>query len=601
MSLGKRQAGFSFALLAVIVLVIVAAYVAVKVFERGGDDGARGADTRAKFKRDQDALVAFVAQNQRLPCPADPSTDGDEAPPGGNAVCASPTGTLPWKTIGSSRDDAYDSWGNRISYRVFSGATGLTQPAGASMVNCDTNNLNPVTLLLTPTPSSLAPGGLCGLSHDHTTAQYLSGKGLQLNDFGTIRTDIAYVLISHGPTGLGAYTSAGTQKPLPTNVFELANINTTTPAGQFVAQASSPAGTDPSSPAHFDDLLAFQGIAEMVAKANLGARDWAENFVIGSTMDNPTVGAALGLAPGTSVPQGDLGATQIAFAAGAVTVRGFEGGTSQDIAFDTTGGAPALGVAGNGGNLLSSANSDSLRIDLGPSARKLGLALAHFGTFVVAGTTFTEQVDVTFSGGAGTVDVIRTGCHPDGGVATLSIDPGTPFNVVGIQPIAAIPSGISALGLADFKACDPSSIDCFSNLATTINSCSKLMSSVASEYARVTFAAKQSKFGLTLNDFGTFSASSTTFAERVQLTFFDDGVAVGTPIVKSACNPDGGLASYAFDFGVVEFNSVEMRPISALPTLSPQSSSFELASFVACPAGAASCPSSLAAPSNNCP
>lgn len=208
----------------------------------------------------------------------------------------------------------------------------------------------------------------------------------------------------------------------------------------------------------------------MITRANLAARDWPENFIIGGyTMDNPTVANALG----GPVTPGDLGVNRLDFFTGAdrTRVRGFDAGGNQDIAFDNTGGADSLGVAGNGGNLLSSANSERLRIDFPHTNRKLGIALAHFGTYVNAGTTYTEQVIFRFSGGTSTVNVTKAGCRADGGVATFSIDPGTTFNRVEVRPQPAIPSGDSALAVADFKACDASAQACFSNQATTANQC----------------------------------------------------------------------------------------------------------------------------------
>jgi hypothetical protein len=119
------------------------------------------------------------------------------------------------------------------------------------------------------------------------------------------------------------------------------------------------------------------------------------------------------------------------------------------------------------------------------------------------------------------------------------------------------------------------------------------MSSNAGEYVRVVFTSTATKLGVTLNDFGTFGSN----AERVQLTFFNGGIAVGSPVVKSGCRADGGLASYEID-AVLAFDMVEVKPIAASPA---GNSSFALSAFKACTALAPTCPSSLAGASNNCP
>lgn len=463
----RVQAGISFTLFVVVALLVaVAAFVAMKIFERSQSPGDRSVAAQQRFQRIQDALVAYVAQSQSLPCPADPSLDtGDAVPATAAATCTfAATGTVPWKTIGIGRDEAFDSWSNKISYRVFSGPTGLTQANGASMVNCDFSNG-----VTTPNASSLAPGGLCGLAHDHIYSDFLTGKGLRVNDFGTNRTDIAYVLVSHGPTGLGAYTSSGTRKPVPTSANELANINTSTAAGLFVAQAPSAQGTDPNAATHFDDVLGFQSIAEFIRKANLAERDWPENFVIGYTMDSATVSAGVGQ---TVNSPGSVGDDRIDFARARVT--GSDSGGNQDIAFNTAGGAPGIGIAGNGSSLMTSLFGERLRIDFAQRGYKLGVALSDLGTYDLLGTTYTERVQFRFSGGTSTVTVIKSGCKADGGVASFSIDPGTDFDRVDILPLGATPSSFLATtstALADFKLCDASANGCFSNLATVANSC----------------------------------------------------------------------------------------------------------------------------------
>ena len=76
-----RQAGVSLVLLAVVVLIGVVIFIAVKLLERRDDNGTRGLNTDTHFKHARDALISFVAQNERLPCPADPSASTGLAVP----------------------------------------------------------------------------------------------------------------------------------------------------------------------------------------------------------------------------------------------------------------------------------------------------------------------------------------------------------------------------------------------------------------------------------------------------------------------------------------------------------------------------------------
>jgi type II secretory pathway pseudopilin PulG len=460
------QRGVSLTLLAVVLLAIVAAIVAFTLLSRGRNDAQREADTRQRFARVDAALISFVSLNQRLPCPADPSQDtGLEVPVGGSATCTLPgfpAGTLPWSTLGMSRDDAFDSWGWKISYRVYTGNFGsLTQAKGASMVNCDTAETAQTAVTALDGNSG---GGLCQATFDTPPASYLANKGLTINDFGTLHADAAYVLVSHGPSGLGAYTSTGTRKTLPTSANELANTQVT---GPFVAAAAS-TGLAPDDVNHFDDVLDYVSLSDLITRANVVARDWPD-VTPGKTMNNATLAATLGHA----VSVGDLGTNSITFGSGVdrARVRGFQSGSNTDISFNTTGGADSVGVAGAGNNLLSSANSDKLRIDFQLDVFKFAVALADFGT---SGGD-TERVQFVFSRGTGpgatTKTVVKSGCRADGGVATFSIDPGTDFERVEISPLTATPSGVTQFGVADFQVCGSSPVTCVSALATPSTAC----------------------------------------------------------------------------------------------------------------------------------
>ena len=67
------------------------------------------------------------------------------------------------------------------------------------MTNCDT------VYPYGPPPLALPANGLCDASHFNTASQFLTSKGLQVNDAGSLISGVAYVLISHGESGLGAY------------------------------------------------------------------------------------------------------------------------------------------------------------------------------------------------------------------------------------------------------------------------------------------------------------------------------------------------------------------------------------------------------------
>ncbi|HEX4780773.1 MAG TPA: hypothetical protein VH301_08485, partial [Usitatibacter sp.] len=259
-------------LVAVMLVLIVGAIIAFTGLFGHKRVTAQSADTAAHLAAAQFALEQYAGASGNLPCPANPALDtGDADPIGPTPTCNSPAGTVPWRTIGLSRDQAFDAWGWKISYRVYTGAAGsLTQANAASMVQCTTNAAS--------WSPGLGAGNTCReLNGRHTKdSEYLATRALMLKvtDFGApTKNDVAYVLISHGVSGLGAWTSAGVQKmPLPANAHELSNENAT----DFFAEAASDPSVDATNPTHFDDVIVYRELLDFIVHANLAARAWPD-------------------------------------------------------------------------------------------------------------------------------------------------------------------------------------------------------------------------------------------------------------------------------------------------------------------------------------
>jgi len=146
--------------------------------------GAKATETSARLDVIEKALLLHTIQNGCLPCPADGAAGTAAGPalpaPCGTCTVAAADGVVPWTTLGLSRDDATDGWGNLISYVV---DTDLTA--------ADTMDRS-------------------GSTYPNDAA----GDGLYVNDASNVATELtsqaAYVLISHGNDGYGARTSSGT-------------------------------------------------------------------------------------------------------------------------------------------------------------------------------------------------------------------------------------------------------------------------------------------------------------------------------------------------------------------------------------------------------
>lgn len=481
----RTQSGVSFVFMFAVLIAIIALVVAGRIVSRWNDAATNQAQTNANLKKVATALEQYAATATRLPCPADPTQDTGLEVPGANSYsCGIPAGTVPWQTIGLRRDDSFDGWGWKIDYRVYTGNAGsLVQPGGASMVNCNTSS--------TPSASNAptgggAAGGQCQPSRitapgDYSTANtYLQGKGLAVSDYGVTHPDSAYVLISHGPTGYGAYTTSGLQKPMPSG-DELANTRAT---ATFQAHAWSDPTVGVSSGQHFDDLLLYRSVADLVKNANLSARAWTIDVLL----NQATISAAIG-----PVSYGDLGRSNANL--GTVNLASYAGGTASDLSL-VNAGPDGIGVVGGGpyfnpltwtyvSNYLTNAGNEYLQVAFPRVVQQLAVTLNNFGYtpctqtvlhsfgFCPPPSQYTERVQFDFFRlGVKVATVVDSGCQKDGGLASFSMDAGTLFDSVNITPLstAEVSWAPSFFLVSEVGACG-SGVTCTTSLSTKTNTC----------------------------------------------------------------------------------------------------------------------------------
>lgn len=327
----QRQRG-SMLLIVVATIMVIALIVLVNmVGELTAAQGRRLSTSDSTLSRIQAALVSFAATHQRLPCPA--ASAGAVAPgwpddinslaAPATSTCVFPGGVVPWSALGLSKDDVTDVWGNLISYRVYDGQFGLTQANGASAINCDTDNF-PRQQRVEPTTA-----GLCDSStYDTLRSDFITyttfgttpsfDKGLNVHDFGPNPVaanvpNVAYVLIIHGPSGLGGYTSGGTRLSMPaTDARDYANTQSS--PSFFIRQAVSDASTPSGTTGHFDDIVYYLKIADLLRLAKQDARDWLDTLFGGNPNDSSTdptapdfVGTQNATIPNRDFASGDTG------------------------------------------------------------------------------------------------------------------------------------------------------------------------------------------------------------------------------------------------------------------------------------------------------
>ena len=221
--LARAQSGFTLVEMAVVV-VIIGLVMTMGLTAAGSVllNSQRSA-TRDRMTAVRDTMVAYFAQNQRFPCPDAGSNVGntgrdgleDRAIGGANpeptSACVNNLGTVPYATLGLSRDQALDAWGNFITYRL------ATAPAWHLSAT--------FALPALPAPPVCNPAGVL--------APPLTGLGVFSSPAVAQTTTAAWVLISHGRNGLGAWNtgpSNASRNDPPAGADELANTQPA-PAG----------------------------------------------------------------------------------------------------------------------------------------------------------------------------------------------------------------------------------------------------------------------------------------------------------------------------------------------------------------------------------
>lgn len=272
--LGQNQSGFSLIELAIVMIVVGTVAAMGFEFADGYLDEQRRSSTHVKLDTIEQALVLYVAQNRRLPCPAD-GADGTRGSDAGveqraaSGACethdADPQdrGVVPWKTLGLSADTVLDGWDNFIFYRVGdqdagtdcpgttapSPTTAPTGDGGMDLTGCDPRQKDEV-------PDRLAGVGLPVATDPTPTSsdQWLANP--------TESNGAAYVLISHGPNGYGAMTTGGHMRST-SDASEKEKAN--------AQQEDIPSGSDAYVDA-LDDILRFATVAQVAIQAKLGPR-----------------------------------------------------------------------------------------------------------------------------------------------------------------------------------------------------------------------------------------------------------------------------------------------------------------------------------------
>ena len=469
------QRGAVGALVIAVMVIILLGVVATYVLSRIATGSDEAVTTQRRLATAAEALDAFAGASSRLPCPANPTLDDGLEVRNPPAACQYPEGTLPWRTIGLKREDAYDAWGRKISYRVYTGNRGsLVQDEGASMVYCDTT---PAAGTGTEAGTGLCRGrpsvGGAAIDRNTSPTEFLDNKGFTLNDQGTAHaSSVAYVLVSHGATGLGGYTVSGARLDLPLGDER----NNTRDSGPFTIKAFSDVDTAATSGQHFDDLLAYRTVSDLVRRANLAARDWTPEA---AGVPPPTVfnEENVRLAGGSSanIAGGGVGASSLTFAGATVTGIG-SSSTPTELGFGDGGGGSGqggLGVGTGSDFMIQSSANELLRIEFTEPFTKFAVTLNDFGVY---GAGYFEIVELRFySGGTQVGGSLFGFCNTASALSSFTFDVGADYDRVDIVPVDSFnifdgSRGITAFLVSEIKACKASETTCRTALDDPANS-----------------------------------------------------------------------------------------------------------------------------------
>lgn len=298
-SQGRRvhhaAAGFTLVEIAVVIVVLSLLLAMIAGLATAMLGQQRREATRQRLSGVETAIALFVSQHRRLPCPADGRVAGTTSGAGGElrngsgqctvagAANTQTHGVVPWQSLGLAEQDATDGWGNRLTYRVapelvldnamdFTACDPGATVTGAAKVACGT-----------PCPSGTWPAG-CTNPRDVTKDKGLKVRNLAaatplvMNPAADPSTGAAYVVISHGENGQGAYSNQGILQAgnPPSGTIESSN-NAADVAFTYLTSNATTAFVDDfpvyvEGTGHFDDWLLRPSILTVATKAQLGPR-----------------------------------------------------------------------------------------------------------------------------------------------------------------------------------------------------------------------------------------------------------------------------------------------------------------------------------------
>lgn len=273
----KSKRGFTLAEVAVVIVIIgIAMSMGLKVLTATMSN-ASYSDTKAKQEKIKTALISFLRTNGRLPCPDNTGgiATGVEANVAGVPTCvasaAAGYGVVPWQTLGLSRAEVVDGWGNLFSYSVanFVPAPGIPTaipvPAGVTptppLLRFNNQNWTSATaagafdvrsFANAPTVAALSTAFLSFLIQNRDPAPGPNDES----------RNAIVVIVSHGKNGFGAKTTKVAARLGTVGAGADEKLNAAIGSPTFIRRGVT---DDPASPGGaYDDVVTYMSPQDLL-------------------------------------------------------------------------------------------------------------------------------------------------------------------------------------------------------------------------------------------------------------------------------------------------------------------------------------------------
>lgn len=274
--------GFTLIEIVVVLLIFGIIIAMAAAITRGAIASQKRSLTTTRMTAVDAALVQFVLQQKRLPCPGDGTLASSHNNAGiegarnaGGCTGDQQNGVVPWRALALTETDATDGWDRRLTYRIdpaLAADNGMNMswcdPAGteggATPRACNAACTNTTLASCTPPAAFLATRGL--------TVKNVAGVTV-MDPAAVPNSGAGYVLVSHGESGGGGYLNSGTlaASTIGDGNEEMKNY-ASLPYTALVSYYVDDTLAEAAGVTHFDDMVSRPSVLNVISKAGLAPR-----------------------------------------------------------------------------------------------------------------------------------------------------------------------------------------------------------------------------------------------------------------------------------------------------------------------------------------